>query len=295
MAIKVSFIGLGRMGHHMAKHLILNNYDVKVYNRTLEKSKAWSKQFQGSFAHTPEDVVKEADFIISCVGNDQDLKEVCLGDFGCFKSIKDNAIFIDHTTTSSNLAQELYQEARKQNFYFLDAPVSGGESGAIEGKLTIMVGGDKKVYDKSTPLMDSYAIKTKYLGPSGSGQKAKMVNQICITGIIQSLSEGLHFAKKVGLKPHEVVDVISEGAASSWQMINRHQSMLTDYYEHGFAVKWMRKDLHYALEEAKVKKISLPIAKIIDQYYAEIEGMGGKNWDTSSLLKRLENTNSDEK
>ena len=277
------------MGSEIAKHLILSGYDVTVFNRTSQKSQLWQEKYGGKIAYTLEELVENKDFIISCVGRDEDLKEVTIADLGCFKFIKKDAIFIDHTTTSSKLAIQLYQEAKTKGFHFLDAPISGGESGAIEGKLTVMIGGDEKSYNHSIDLLDQYSIKHKYLGKAGSGQKAKMANQICIAGIIQGLSEALLFSKNAGLSPFDVIEVISEGAASSWQMTNRHQSMLSDYYDHGFAVKWMRKDLHYAIMEAKENNSPLPITKIIDQYYAEIEGMGGKEWDTSSLLKRLEN------
>ena len=233
------------------------------------------------------DAAKDCDFIFTCVGNDNDLREVTLGDKGLFKSTKKGAIYIDNTTASANIARELYKEAKSKSFDFLDAPISGGQAGAEGGTLTVMVGGDEAPFKKAEPVIDSYSKKIKLLGPSGSGQLTKMVNQICIAGLVQGLSEAINFGMNAGLNMHDVIEVISKGAAQSWQMDNRHKTMIEDKFDYGFAVDWMRKDLKIAMDEAKKNNSPLPISKIIDEYYGEVQKMGGQRWDTSSLIKRF--------
>ena len=284
---KVSFIGLGVMGFPMAGFISKAGHDVTVFNRTKSKAEKWIKQYKGRLADTPENAAKDSDFVFTCVGNDNDLKEVTIGKNGIFNSIKKGAIYIDNTTASATIARELYKNAQAHDFGFLDAPVSGGQAGAENGALTVMVGGDKNDFNKAEKIISCYSKKVKLLGPSGSGQLAKMVNQICIAGLVQGLSEAINFGVNAGLKMEDVIEVISKGAAQSWQMENRYKTMLDDKFDFGFAVDWMRKDLKIALDEAKKNNSPLPITKIIDGYYEEIQKMGGNRWDTSSLIKRF--------
>ena len=287
MSCKVSFIGLGVMGYPMAGYISKAGHNVTVYNRTKSKAEKWTKEFKGKIAETPEEAAKDSDFVFTCVGNDDDLKEVAIGKRGIFNSIKKSSIYIDNTTASATVARELYENAKKKGFGFLDAPVSGGQAGAENGALTVMVGGDKEIFDKAKNIINCYSKKVQLLGPSGSGQLSKMVNQICIAGLVQGLSEGINFGINAGLKMEDVIDVISKGAAQSWQMENRFKTMIDDKFEFGFAVDWMRKDLKIALDEAKKNNSPLPITKIVDSYYEEIQKMGGRRWDTSSLIKRF--------
>ena len=287
MSCKVAFIGLGVMGYPMAGYISKAGHDVTVYNRTKAKAEKWTSEYKGKIANTPMDAAKDCDFIFTCVGNDNDLREVSLGDKGLFKSAKKNTIYIDNTTASANIARELYKEAKTKGFYFLDAPISGGQAGAEGGTLTVMVGGDEAQFKKAEPVIDSYSKKIKLLGPSGSGQLTKMVNQICIAGLVQGLSEAINFGMNAGLNMHDVIEVISKGAAQSWQMDNRHKTMIEDKFDYGFAVDWMRKDLKIAMDEAKKNNSPLPITKLIDEYYGEVQKMGGQRWDTSSLIKRF--------
>jgi len=284
---KVSFIGLGVMGFPMAGHLQKAGYDVTVYNRTTTKAQHWVEQYGGAMASTPEKAVKDSDIVFVCVGNDDDLRQVVLGPQGVFSGMKTQAILVDHTTASATVARELAEQATKLNLGFLDAPVSGGEAGAINGQLSIMVGGEQDTYAATENAMQCYAKFSKLLGPVGSGQLAKMMNQICIAGVIQGLAEALHFGQNAGLDCQQVVEVISQGAAGSWQMDNRHKSMLKGEYDFGFAVDWMRKDLDIALTEAKNNGSTLPLTALVDQFYADVQKNGGKRWDTSSLLTRL--------
>ncbi len=287
MSCNVAFIGLGVMGYPMAGYISKGGHNVTVYNRTGAKADKWLKEFKGKKADTPKDAAKEADYVFTCVGNDNDLREVTFGDNGIFKSIKKGAVYIDNTTASATIAREIYSYAKKNGFGFLDAPVSGGQAGAENGALTVMVGGDQGDFDKALDKIDCYSKKVKLLGKSGSGQLAKMVNQICIAGLVQGLSEAINFGQKAGLNMEDVIEVISKGAAQSWQMENRYKTMLEDKFDFGFAVDWMRKDLKIAMEEAKNNGSLLPITEIIDKYYAEVQDMGGKRWDTSSLIKRF--------
>ena len=287
MSCNVAFIGLGVMGYPMAGYISKGGHNVTVYNRTGAKADKWLKEFKGKKADTPKDAAKDADYIFTCVGNDNDLREVTFGDNGIFKSIKKGAVYIDNTTASATIAREIYSHAKKNGFGFLDAPVSGGQAGAENGALTVMVGGDQGDFDKALDKIDCYSKKVKLLGKSGSGQLAKMVNQICIAGLVQGLSEAINFGQKAGLNMEDVIEVISKGAAQSWQMENRYKTMLEDKFDFGFAVDWMRKDLKIAMEEAKNNGSLLPITEIIDKYYAEVQDMGGKRWDTSSLIKRF--------
>ena len=287
MTYKITFIGLGVMGFPMAGFISKAGYDVTVYNRTSAKANKWAETFKGNTAPTPADAAKDADFIFACVGNDDDLKEVTIGSNGAFQNIKKGAVFIDNTTASAKIARELFNIATEKGFGFLDAPVSGGQAGAENGSLTVMVGGEKTDYDKAKPIINSYSKKIKLLGKSGSGQLAKMVNQICIAGLVQGLSEGLRFGQNAGLNVEDVIEVISKGAAQSWQMENRYKTMIEDKFDYGFAVDWMRKDLKIAMDEAKKNNSPLPITKIIDEYYGEVQKMGGQRWDTSSLIKRF--------
>jgi len=287
MSCKVSFIGLGVMGYPMAGYISKAGHNVTVYNRTKSKAENWIKEHKGKMAETPEEAAKDSDFVFTCVGNDNDLKEVAIGKKGIFNTIKKGSIYIDNTTASAKIAKELYAHAKAHDFGFLDAPVSGGQAGAENGALTVMIGGDKKDFDKASPIIDCYSKKVKLLGASGSGQLAKMVNQICIAGLVQGLSEAINFGSNAGLKMEDVIEVISKGAAQSWQMENRHKTMIDDKFEFGFAVDWMRKDLRIALDEAKKNNSPLPITKIVDGYYEEIQKMGGNRWDTSSLIRRF--------
>lgn len=285
---KVSFIGLGVMGYPMAGHLVTKGgHDVTVYNRTGEKALAWAQLHGGQVAPTPAEVAKGCDFVFCCVGNDDDLLEVTLGEEGAFQSMKPGAIFVDHTTASAQAARVLGQAAEQSGFGFLDAPVSGGQAGAENGALTVMAGGAQDVFDRAKPVIDSYAKQVGLMGPVGAGQLTKMVNQICIAGLVQGLSEGIAFAQNAGLNVEEVINVISKGAAQSWQMENRWKTMDDGEFDMGFAVDWMRKDLSIVLDEAKANGSSLPVTAMIDQYYADVQRMGGNRWDTSSLIKRL--------
>ena len=287
MSCNVAFIGLGVMGYPMAGYISKGGHNVTVYNRTGSKADKWLKDFKGKKADTPKDAAKDADYVFTCVGNDNDLREVTFGENGIFKSIKKGSVYIDNTTASATIAKEIYSHAKKNGFGFLDAPVSGGQAGAENGALTVMVGGDQEDFDKALDKIDCYSKKVKLLGKSGSGQLAKMVNQICIAGLVQGLSEAINFGQKAGLNMEDVIEVISKGAAQSWQMENRYKTMLEDKFDFGFAVDWMRKDLKIAMEEAKNNGSLLPITEIIDKYYAEVQDMGGKRWDTSSLIKRF--------
>ena len=287
MSCKVAFIGLGVMGYPMAGYISKAGHNVTVYNRTKSKAEKWIKEYKGNLAETPMEAAKDCDYIFTCVGNDNDLREVTLGDKGLFKATKKGSIYIDNTTASANIARELYKEAKAKEFDFLDAPISGGQAGAEGGTLTVMVGGDEKPFKKAEPIINCYSKKIKLLGPSGSGQLTKMVNQICIAGLVQGLSEAINFGMNAGLNMHDVIEVISKGAAQSWQMDNRHKTMIEDKFNYGFAVDWMRKDLKIAMGEAKKNNSPLPITKIIDEYYAEVQKMGGQRWDTSSLIKRF--------
>ena len=287
MSCNVAFIGLGVMGYPMAGYISKGGHNVTVYNRTGAKADKWLKEFKAKKADTPKDAAKDADYVFTCVGNDNDLREVTFGENGIFKSIKKGAVYIDNTTASATIAREIYSHAKKNGFGFLDAPVSGGQAGAENGALTVMVGGDQEDFDKALDKIDCYSKKVKLLGKSGSGQLAKMVNQICIAGLVQGLSEAINFGQKAGLNMEDVIEVISKGAAQSWQMENRYKTMLEDKFDFGFAVDWMRKDLKIAMEEAKNNGSLLPITEIIDKYYAEVQDMGGKRWDTSSLIKRF--------
>ena len=287
MSYKVSFIGLGVMGYPMAGYISKAGHNVTVYNRTKSKAEKWIKDYKGQLAETPKDAAKDADFVFTCVGNDKDLEEVTIGKNGLYNSIKKGSVYIDNTTASANIARKLYASAKAHGFGFLDASVSGGQAGAENGALTVMVGGDKSDFKKAEPIIDCYSKKIKLLGPAGNGQLCKMVNQICIAGLVQGLSEAINFGLNAKLNMHDVIEVISKGAAQSWQMENRHKTMIEDKFDYGFAVDWMRKDLKIAMDEAKKNNSPLPITKIIDEYYAEVQKMGGQRWDTSSLIKRF--------
>ena len=287
MSCNVAFIGLGVMGYPMAGYISKGGHNVTVFNRTKSKAEKWIKEYKGKIAETPADAAKDAEYIFTCVGNDNDLREVTFGDKGAFKTIKKGAVYIDNTTASATIAREIYDYAKKNGFGALDAPISGGQAGAENGALTVMIGGDQTDFDKAKDKIDCYSKKMKLLGKAGSGQLAKMVNQICIAGLVQALSEGINFGIKAGLKMEDVIEVISKGAAQSWQMENRYKTMIDDKFEFGFAVDWMRKDLKIALEEAKKNNSPLPITEVIDKYYAEVQGMGGNRWDTSSLIRRF--------
>lgn len=285
--MKVAFIGLGVMGYPMAGHLLKAGHDVIVYNRTTAKAEQWVNEFGGDFKNSPADAAAGRDIVFMCVGNDNDLLEVAAGSNGALNGLKKGAILVDHTTASAEAARNLYQQCKNKEIGFIDAPVSGGQQGAENGQLTIMCGGDQDCFDKAHPVMDCYAKQISLMGPAGSGQLTKMVNQITICGLIQSLAEGLNFAQRAGLDPHKVIEVISKGAAQSWQMDNRHKTMINGEYAHGFAVDWMRKDLKICLEEANRNGSSLPIAALVDQFYGDVQRMGGGRFDTSSLLLRL--------
>jgi len=283
----VSFIGLGVMGYPMAGYLAKNGHTVRVYNRTASKAEAWVKEYQGSAHATPKECAETSEIVFACVGNDDDLRMVTTGEQGAFQSMQKGTLFCDHTTASAEVAKELYAIAADKGIAFLDAPISGGQAGAENGVLTVMVGGDQPAYDIAAPLIDHYAKAVRLMGESGSGQLTKMVNQICIAGLVQGLSEGLHFAEAAGLDGRMVVDVISKGAAQSWQMENRHETMLDRKFDYGFAVDWMRKDLAIVLDEATRNKASLPVTALVDQFYGDVQELGGQRWDTSSLLARL--------
>ena len=285
---KLAFIGLGVMGFPMAGHLaIKGGHELTVYNRSRAKAEAWVAKHKGRLADTPAKAAEGADIVFSCVGDDPDLREVTLGPKGAFQTMAKGAIFVDHTTASAKLARELAAEARKRGFEFLDAPVSGGQAGAENGQLTVMVGGDAAAFDRAKPVIAHFAKAVTLLGPSGSGQLTKMVNQICIAGLVQALSEGLNFAIKAGLDAKLVLDVISKGAAQSWQMENRGKTMVDDKFDFGFAVDWMRKDLRICSETAREIGAPLPVTQMVAGFYDEISKMGGGRWDTSSLIRRL--------
>ncbi|HSH43551.1 MAG TPA: NAD(P)-dependent oxidoreductase [Arenicellales bacterium] len=283
----VAFIGLGVMGYPMAGHLARAGLDVRVYNRTPAKAEAWSKEYGGSHHATPRDAASGADLVLVCVGNDDDVREVTTGEHGALSGMTEGSLLVDHTTASADLAEELDTACRKQGVGFIDAPVSGGQQGAENGALTIMCGGGETAFARAEPILSHYGRAVTLMGPAGSGQLTKMVNQICIAGLVQGLAEGLHFAEQAGLDRQRVVDVIAKGAAGSWQMENRHATMIADEYEHGFAVDWMRKDLGICLEQARRLQARLPVTALVDQFYADLQVLGGGRWDTSSLLRRL--------
>jgi len=286
---KVAFLGLGVMGYPMAGHLkTKGGHEVTVYNRTGAKAKDWVAKFGGKSAATPREAAQGQDFVMACVGNDNDLRAITLGADGAFAGMKKGATFVDHTTASAEVARELDAQAKKLGFKFVDAPVSGGQAGAENGALTVMCGGSEDAYAAAEPVIAAYARMCKRLGAAGSGQLTKMVNQICIAGLVQGLSEGIHFAKKSGLDVQAVIDTISKGAAQSWQMENRYKTMNDGKYDFGFAVEWMRKDLSICIAESRRNGAHLPVTALVDQFYSEVEKMGGKRWDTSSLLARLE-------
>ncbi|WP_435608122.1 NAD(P)-dependent oxidoreductase [Pseudomonas knackmussii] len=284
---KVAFIGLGVMGYPMAGHLQAKGHDVCVYNRTPARAQRWVAEHGGSSAPTPREAAAGAEFVMCCVGNDDDLRSVTLGADGAFAGMNPGSVFVDHTTASAQVARELAVQAAERELGFLDAPVSGGQAGAENGVLTVMVGGEQAFYDRAEPVIAAYARMVRLMGHSGAGQLTKMVNQICIGGLLQGLSEALHFAQCAGLDGHAAIDVISKGAAQSWQMENRHQSMLEGRFDFGFAVDWMRKDFGIVLDEARHNGAQLPVTALVDQFYAEVQAAGGGRWDTSSLITRL--------
>lgn len=290
MSLNLAFIGLGVMGYPMAGHLANAGHKVCVYNRTIEKAETWAKTYGGSFATTPAKAAHTADIVFCCVGNDDDVRSVTIAKDGVITGMKPGSILIDHTTASAELASELDNACRIAGLHFIDAPVSGGQQGAENGKLTIMCGGEETTFKQAQDIMATYAQAVTLMGRAGAGQMTKMVNQICIAGLVQGLAEGLYFAEKAGLDQHKVIDVISKGAAGSWQMVNRHQTMIEDQYDHGFAVDWMRKDLGICLSQGRTLGAKLPVTALIDQFYSDVQSMGGGRWDTSSLLKRLKAT-----
>ena len=287
MSCNVAFIGLGVMGYPMAGYISKGGHNVTVFNRTKSKAEKWVNEYKGKMAETPAEAAEDAEYIFTCVGNDNDLREVTFGESGAFKTIKKGSVYIDNTTASAIIAREIYAYAKKNGFGALDAPVSGGQAGAENGALTVMIGGDQVDFDKAKDKIDCYSKKMKLLGKAGSGQLAKMVNQICIAGLVQGLSEAINFGMRAGLNMEDVIEVISKGAAQSWQMENRYKTMIDDKFDFGFAVDWMRKDLKIAMEEAKNNGSLLPVTELVDKYYGEVQGMGGNRWDTSSLIKRL--------
>jgi 3-hydroxyisobutyrate dehydrogenase len=285
---KVAFIGLGVMGYPMAGHLQASGHEVTVYNRTTAKARDWTKRHGGAFGESPAEAAEGAEFVMACVGNDDDLRSVCLGEDGAFAGMVPGSVFVDHTTVSAAVTRELYDSAKEGRLSFVDAPISGGQAGAENGQLSIMCGGDRAAFDAAEPIMQTYAKMCRRIGDSGAGQMTKMCNQIAIAGLVQGLSEALHFAQKAGLDGKAVVEVISQGAAGSWQMQNRHETMLDDTWDHGFAVDWMRKDLGICLATADENGASLPVTALVDQFYKDVQKLGGGRWDTSSLLKRLQ-------
>ena len=287
MSCNVAFIGLGVMGYPMAGYISKGGHNVTVFNRTKSKAEKWVNEYKGKMAETPAEAAKDAEYIFTCVGNDNDLREVTFGESGAFKTIKKGSVYIDNTTASAIIAREIYAYAKKNGFGALDAPVSGGQAGAENGALTVMIGGDQVDFDKAKDKIDCYSKKMKLLGGAGNGQLAKMVNQICIAGLVQGLSEAINFGMKAGLNMEDVIDVISKGAAQSWQMENRYKTMIDDKFDFGFAVDWMRKDLKIAMDEAKNNGSLLPVTELVDKYYGEVQEMGGNRWDTSSLVKRF--------
>lgn len=287
MAIKCAFLGLGVMGYPMAGHLVKKGFEVTVYNRTTLKAQNWAKEYGASYCETAYEAVAEADFVFACLGNDDDVRSVVLGERGAFAGMKQGAVFVDHTTDSADLARELSEACKARALNFLDAPVSGGQAGAVNGVLTVMVGGEPEVFARAKPVIDSYACNVTLLGPAGNGQLAKMVNQIALAGAVQGLSEAIAFGMNAGLDMKQVLKVLEKGAAGSWQMANRGETMVDDKFDFGFAVNWMRKDLGIAMSEAKRNGSSLPVTALIDQFYAEVQAMGGERMDTSSLIRRL--------
>ena len=287
MASNVSFIGLGVMGYPMAGYISKAGNNVTVFNRTKSKAEKWLNEYKGKMAETPAEAAKDSEYIFTCVGNDNDLREVTFGDNGAFKTIKKGSVYIDNTTASATIAREIHEYAKKNGFGSLDAPVSGGQAGAENGALTVMIGGDQPDFDKAKDKIDCYSKKMKLLGGPGNGQLAKMVNQICIAGLVQGLSEAINFGMKAGLNMEDVIEVISKGAAQSWQMENRYKTMIDNKFEFGFAVDWMRKDLKIAMEEAKNNGSLLPVTELVDKYYGEVQEMNGNRWDTSSLIRRF--------
>lgn len=285
---KITFLGLGVMGYPMAGHLARAGHEVTVYNRTAAKAGTWASEHGGATGATPAEASKGAEMVMACVGNDDDLRSVCLGPDGAFASMAEGSIFVDHTTVSTSVTRELYEAARIKGIAFVDAPVSGGQAGAENGQLSIMCGGDQADFDRAEPVMAVYSKLCRRIGESGAGQMTKMCNQIAIAGLVQGLSEAMHFASKAGLDGASVVEVISQGAAGSWQMSNRFETMLDDHFEHGFAVDWMRKDLGICLATADENGASLPVTALVDQFYKDVQKMGGGRWDTSSLFKRLQ-------
>ncbi len=284
---KLAFLGLGVMGFPMAGHLAAKGHEVTVYNRTAKKAADWVAKHGGTSAATPAAAAKGAEFVMTCVGNDDDLRAVCLGPDGAFAGMAKGAIFVDHTTVSAAVTRELAAAAADAGIGYVDAPVSGGQAGAENGVLSIMCGGDAATYGKAEPVIAAYSRICRRLGDTGAGQLAKMVNQICIAGLVQGLSEGMHFAEKAGLDIEELVEVISQGAAGSWQMVNRHKTMADGKFDYGFAVDWMRKDLGICLATANENGASLPVTALVDQFYKDVQKMGGNRWDTSSLIARL--------
>ncbi len=286
--MKLAFVGLGTMGFPMAGHLQKSGHDVTVYNRTSAKADKWVETYGGAMAVTPALAAKGADIVFTCVGNDDDLREVTIGADGVLAAMLSGTVLVDHTTASAEVARELNQVAVSQGIGFLDAPVSGGQAGAENGALSVMVGGEQVSYDVAEPVMQAYGKSIRLLGEAGNGQLAKMVNQICIAGLVQGLAEAVHFAKQSGLDAEQVFDVIQHGAAGSWQMVNRHKTMIDGVFDYGFAVDWMRKDLGITLDEARRNGAQLPVTALVDQFYAEVQSMGGGRWDTSSLVKRFD-------
>ena len=286
--MRVAFVGLGVMGYPMAGFLAGAGHEVTVYNRTRAKAEAWQKDYGGAIADTLAAAAAAADILFCCVGDDPDVRAVILGDAGVIEGIGDGAVIVDHTTASATVAREVYEAAKEENVGFLDAPLSGGQAGAESGQLTIMIGGDAAVYERALPVMQCYAKACTLIGPVGSGQLAKMANQICIAGIVQGLSEALHFVNRAGLDPAAVIGAISKGAAQSWQMENRWETMVNDEFEFGFAVEWMRKDLRIALDESRRNGATLEMTELVDGFYQEVQELGGNRWDTSSLIARLE-------
>ncbi len=286
---RTAFIGLGVMGFPMAGHLTKGGHSVTVYNRTPAKADQWQAEYGGNAAPTPRQAAEGADFVFTCVGNDDDLRSVVLGEEGALEGMADGAVFVDHTTASADVARELFEAAKAKGIDAIDAPVSGGQAGAENGALTVMCGGEPAAFERAKPVIDCFARACRLMGPAGSGQLTKMVNQICIAGLVQGLSEGMNFGLKAGLDMTTVIDVISKGAAQSWQMDNRAQTMCDGKFDFGFAVDWMRKDLGIAIEEARRNGARLPVAALVDQFYAQVQARGGNRWDTSSLIARLKN------
>ena len=287
MSCNVAFIGLGVMGYPMAGYISKGGHNVTVFNRTKSKAEKWVKEYKGKLADTPAEAAKDADYVFTCVGNDNDLSEVTIGKLGIYNTIKKGAVHVDNTTASAEIARKLYSNSKAHGWGFLDAPVSGGQAGAENGALTVMIGGDQADFDKAKDKIECYSKKMKLLGKAGCGQLAKMVNQICIAGLVQGLSEGINFGMKAGLNMEDVIEVISKGAAQSWQMENRYKTMIDDKFNFGFAVDWMRKDLKIAMDEAKNNGSLLPVTELVDKFYGEVQGLGGNRWDTSSLIKRF--------